>query len=41
MQLCTEHVMYQLTNEYTHVGYVLDAIKMSDVPLLAAIANIE
>ena len=40
MQSCAEHVEYQLPNEHTRVGYLLDAIESTDAKLLAAIANI-
>ena len=41
MQACAVHVEYQLPNEHTRVGYVLDAIENTHAPLLAAMANIE
>ena len=37
MQVCTEHVRYQLPNKHTRVGYVLDANETSDAPLFASI----
>lgn len=40
MQSCSAHVEYQLPNEHTRVGYLLDAIENTDAKLLAAIANI-
>ena len=40
MQSCAEHVEYQLPNEHTRVGYLLDAIENTDAKLLAAISNI-
>jgi hypothetical protein len=40
MQQCAEHVAFQLPNEHTRVGYLLDAIQTSDAGLQAAIANI-
>ena len=41
IQACIEHVRYQLPNENTHNGYVLDAIEMSDSTPLETIENIE
>jgi hypothetical protein len=41
LQACATHVQYQLPNEHSRVGYVLDAIESDDAPLRAAIANIE
>ena len=38
MVQCAEHVQFQLPNEYTRVGYLLDAIECSDAPLQAAMA---
>jgi hypothetical protein len=40
MQQCSEHVAFQLPNEHTRVGYLLDAIQTSDAGLQAAIAMI-
>lgn len=40
MQSCAGHVEYQLPNEHTRVGYLLDAIENTDARLLAAIDNI-
>ena len=40
MQSCAVHVEYQLPNEHTRVGYLLDAIESQDARLLAAIANV-
>ena len=34
MQACTEHLMYQLTNDHSRIGYVLGAIKKRDAPIL-------
>ena len=41
MQQCSQHVTYQLPNEYTRVGYVIDNIQCSDAKLQAAIAQVE
>jgi hypothetical protein len=40
MQQCAEHVSFQLPNELTRVGYLLDAIETSDAGLQAAMAQI-
>jgi hypothetical protein len=40
LQACAEHVQYQLPNEHSRVGYVIDAIESDDAPLQAAMANI-
>ena len=40
MQACTLHVAFQLPNEFTRVGYLLDGIECNDPQLQAAIANI-
>ena len=41
MQACAEHVSFQLPNEYSRVGYLLDAIENNDPPLQATLANVE
>jgi len=41
MQQCATHVAFQLLNEHTRVGYLLDAIKTTDAGLQAAIAQIQ
>jgi len=38
MQQCAEYVDFQLPNEFTRVGYLLDAIETSDASLQAAMA---
>ena len=38
MQECAEHVEFQLPNERTRVGYLLEAIQCGDAPLQAAMA---
>jgi hypothetical protein len=40
MEACSEHVQYQLPNEHSRVGFLLDAIQNSDAGLQAAIASI-
>jgi hypothetical protein len=41
MQAAAEHVTYQLPNEHSRVGFVLDAIQSSDAGLQAAMASIK
>ena len=40
MQQYTEHVSYQLPNEHTRVGYLLEGIQCSDAGLQAAMASV-
>ena len=40
MQQCAEHLEYQLPNEHTRVGYLLDGIQCSDAGLQAAMASV-
>ena len=40
MQLCAEHIAYQLPNEHTRVGYLLEGIQCSDPGLQAAMASV-
>ena len=40
MQQCAEHVEYQLPNQHTHVGYLLEGIQCPDPGLQAAMASI-
>ena len=40
MQQCADHVEYQLLNEHTRVGYLLEGIVCSDAGLQAALASI-
>ncbi len=40
LQAASEHVTYQLPNEHSRVGYLLDGIQCSDAGLQAAIASI-
>ena len=41
MHACNEHVKYQLPNDHTSVGYVLDSIETSNAPILSDMANIK
>ena len=41
MQTIAEHVQYQLPNEYSRVGFLLEAIQCSDPALQAAMASIK
>ena len=41
MVACAEHVDFQLPNEHTRVGYLIDGIENNDPKLQAAIANVE
>jgi hypothetical protein len=41
MQQCAEHVAFQLPNDHTRVGFLLDGIQSSDAGLNAAIAQIK
>ena len=38
MQQCSQHTDFQLPNEHTHVGYLINAIETSDAGLQAAMA---
>ena len=40
MEACAQHVQYQLPNEHSRVGFLLDAIQNSDAGLQAAMASI-
>ena len=40
MQACTEHVEYQLPNEHSCNGFLLEAIQNSDPGLQAAMASV-
>ena len=40
MQQCAEHVSYQMPNEHTRVGYLLEGIQCSDAGLQAAMASV-
>ena len=41
MSACAEHVQYQLPNEHSRVGLLIDAIQCVDAGLQAAMANIK
>ena len=41
MHAAAEHVAYQLPNEHSRVGYLLDAIQCSDAGLQAAMASVK
>ena len=41
MQQCVEHIAYQLPNEHTRVGYLLEGIQCSDPGLQAAMASVQ
>jgi hypothetical protein len=40
MEACAEHVQYQLPNQHSRVGFLLDAIQNNDASLQAAIASV-
>jgi hypothetical protein len=40
MQACAQHVQYQLPNEHSRVGFLLDEIQCSDAGLQAAMASV-
>ena len=40
MQQCAEHIAYELPNELTRVGYLLEGIQCSDPGLQAAMASV-
>ena len=41
MQACIEHVEYQLLNEHSLIGFLLEAIQNSDPGLQAAMASVQ
>ena len=41
MQQCAEHVSYQLPNEHTQVGYLLECIQCPDAGLQAAMTSVQ
>ena len=41
MSACAEHVQYQLPNEHSRVGLLIDAIQCVDTGLQAATASIK
>ena len=41
MSACAEHVQYQLRNEHSRVGFLIDAIQCADAGLQAAMASVK
>ena len=41
MSACAEHIQYQLPNEYSQVGFLLDAIQCADAGLQATMASVK
>ena len=41
MSACAEHVQYQLPNEHSRVGFLIDAIQCADAGLQAAMASVK
>ena len=41
MSACAEHIQYQLPNEHSCVGFLIDAIQCSDAGLQAAMASVK
>ena len=41
MSACTEHVQYQLPNERSRIGFLIDAIQRADTGLQAAMASVK
>ena len=41
MSACAEHVQYQLPNEHSCVGFLIDAIQCADAGLQAAMASVK
>jgi len=41
LQACAEHVQYQLPNEHSRVGFLLEGIQCSDAGLQAAMASVK
>ena len=41
MQACSQHVAYQLPNEHSRVGFLLDGIENDDTGLQAAMASVK
>ena len=41
MSACAEHVQYQLPNEHSRVGFLLDAIQCADAGLQATMASVK
>ena len=41
MSACAEHVQYQLPNEHSHVGFLIDVIQCANAGLQAAMASVK
>ena len=41
MSACAEHVQYQLPNECSRVGFLIDAIQCADAGLQATMASVK
>ena len=41
MSACAEHVQYQIPNEHSRVGFLIDAIQCADAELQAAMASVK
>ena len=41
MSACAEHVQYQLPNERSQVGFLIDAIQCADTGLQATMASVK
>ena len=41
MSACAEHVQYQLPNEHSHVGFLIDAMQCADAGLQATMASVK
>ena len=41
MSACAEHIQYQLPNEHSRVGLLIDAIQCADAGLQAAMASVK
>ena len=41
MSACAEHIQYQLPNEHSRVGFLIDAIQCADTGLQAAMASVK
>ena len=41
MSACAEQVQYQLPNEHSHVGFLIDPIQCADGGLQAAMASVK
>ena len=41
MSACAEHVQYQLPNEHSYVGFLIDAIQCADAGLQTTMASVK